>query len=151
LLMDIFDRLANLFRSFIDDDSETTTEQQGNRKYYDPDMQDAWDELNDYMDKDKEPGKEQSRGSRPSGQKQSYESYSREKERETIRKDYANLEVAFGAPFEEVKKAYKKLLIIYHPDRNADNAEKLKMSTEITKKINESFKRIKDFEGKHHA
>ena len=62
---------------------------------------------------------------------------------EDLRQDYANLEVPFGADIDTVKKAYKNLIRRYHPDKNAGNPEKLKIATEITKKVNESFERIR--------
>jgi curved DNA-binding protein CbpA len=48
----------------------------------------------------------------------------------------------------ELKKSYKKLLRKYHPDKFSNNPNKLKIATEITKKINESFSRIREYEKK---
>lgn len=68
---------------------------------------------------------------------------------ENLREDYANLEVSFGASFEQVKQSYKKMLRRYHPDRHSMDPEKLKLATEITMKINESYNRIKSKD--HHS
>jgi DnaJ-class molecular chaperone len=106
-------------------------------RFEDPVMQEAWEELDDYL---KEGSQSQRHRQRPQGE------WARESERETLRQDYANLEVSFGAPLPEVKKAYKRLLKFYHPDRNADDPGKLRMATEITQKLNGSFQKIKDFE-----
>ena len=67
---------------------------------------------------------------------------------EKLREDYITLKVKFGSPFSEVKKSYKKLLTQYHPDKHTGNPKRLKMATEITQKINQSFQRIKVFEKK---
>jgi DnaJ-domain-containing protein 1 len=66
---------------------------------------------------------------------------------ESLRQDYANLEVPFGADIETVKKSYKTLMMRYHPDKHAGNPEKQRVALEITKKINESFERIRAREG----
>jgi translocation protein SEC63 len=36
---------------------------------------------------------------------------------------YAILEVEENAPIEKIKKAYRKLAVLFHPDRNQDNPE----------------------------
>jgi len=51
--------------------------------------------------------------------------------------------VPFGAEMEEVKRSYKSLVLRYHPDRFAADPEKQKVALEITKKINQSFERIR--------
>ncbi len=60
-----------------------------------------------------------------------------------LRQDYANLEVPFGADIETVRKSYKTLMMKYHPDKHAGDPEKQSVALEITKKINESFERIR--------
>ncbi len=107
-------------------------------------MKEAWDELNAYLD-----GEEDTR-SEGSAQQRSQDSSGASEDRnrgemDHLREDYAILEVPFGAPFEQVKRAYKKMLRRYHPDRHSSDPEKLKLATEITTKINESYNRIKSF------
>jgi len=97
-------------------------------------MQDAWEELDAYL-RDEEQERPAPAGPPDSG-------------REALREDYANLEVPFGSPFEHVKKSYHRLLAAYHPDRNAGDPEKLRLATEITKKINVSYHRIEELEEK---
>jgi curved DNA-binding protein CbpA len=65
------------------------------------------------------------------------------KARELVR-DYHNLEIKPGAPAEEVKAAYKKLLKQYHPDRFASDPAKQATATQITAKLNQSYARIMD-------
>jgi hypothetical protein len=65
---------------------------------------------------------------------------------ESLRADFANLEVPFGADGETVRRSYKRLVLHYHPDRHGGDPEKLRVATEITKKVNESFERIRSFQ-----
>ncbi len=60
-----------------------------------------------------------------------------------LREDYNNLGVSAGASMEDVKKSYKKLLKKYHPDNYPEGSEQQKLATEITKKLNLSYQRIK--------
>ena len=129
-----FDRLGDIVRTFMKEGAGTSR-RSGPYSDYDPDMREAWDELNDYLN-DEKPERDSS-VERSSGELMA---------REHLRGDYANLEVPFGSPYEKVRSAYKKMLITYHPDRNADDPERLRVGTEITKKINVSFQRIKKFE-----
>lgn len=55
------------------------------------------------------------------------------------RKHYAALELPYGASFEQVKTAYKKLVKKYHPDRFPNNPEKQKAAEELTQKINGAY------------
>lgn len=145
---DIFDSIESFFRSLFHESDVYTTDSSGRKKYYDPDMQDAWDELEEYLNEGKNKPKEKS-SSQTKRTTQSDHRHARIKAlQEALREDYANLKVRFAAPFEEVKKAHKKLLRQYHPDRYANNQQQFKMATEITQKINQSFQKIKAFEQK---
>jgi len=62
---------------------------------------------------------------------------------ESLRKDFANLEVPFGSDIETVRRSYKALVLKYHPDKFAGDPEKQRVALEITKKINQSFERIR--------
>ncbi|BCD60093.1 MULTISPECIES: molecular chaperone DnaJ [unclassified Nitratiruptor] len=55
---------------------------------------------------------------------------------------YELLEVDRNASFEEIKKAYRKLALKYHPDRNPDNKE----AEEKFKLINEAYQVLSDEE-----
>jgi curved DNA-binding protein CbpA len=62
---------------------------------------------------------------------------------ESLRQDYANLEVPFAADIDTVRRSYKALMLKYHPDKHGGDPQKQKIALEITKKINESFERIR--------
>ncbi|MBN2443286.1 MAG: DnaJ domain-containing protein [Spirochaetales bacterium] len=138
----IFDRLTNLFRTlFTEDPFDSDAYKETRNRYYDPDLQDAWDELDDFLNEGKS-------DSSTSYKQKKTDTHYIDPALEALKKDYANLEVEFQAPFSEVKKSYKKLLTKYHPDRFANNPKKLKIATEISKKINQSFQLIRDYEKK---
>ena len=57
-------------------------------------------------------------------------------------KDYYQiLGVSRNAPDEEIKKAYRRLAVKYHPDRNPDKKE---WATEKFKEINEAYEVLGD-------
>lgn len=55
------------------------------------------------------------------------------------KKYYKILELEYGANFDSIKKAYKKLLKKYHPDLFQSEPEKLKSAQEVTRQINEAY------------
>jgi DnaJ-domain-containing protein 1 len=129
------DRLADLLKSILGETPQA--EERRDPKFTDPDLSEAWEELDDYL---KGSEGRRSREERRGGGSRRPSPGSLD---EDLRQDYANLEVPFGADIEEVKRAYKSLIMRYHPDKHAGNPEKLKLATEITKKVNESFERIR--------
>ncbi len=138
----LFDRIGNLFRSLFQDEEEGHRYRTGTSA--DPDMQDAWEELDEFLKSGKNtgPGAESARtGQRTRAQ------HSRPSARPTVpeelRGDYGNLECPPGASMDEVRKAYKRLIRQYHPDRFANDPKKLAYATEITQKLNQSYQRIK--------
>ena len=94
----------------------------------DPDMRSAWEELDSYM-KDQEA----STAHEPRRPQTSSD----------FERDMKNLELSKDASFEDVKRAYKRLLIEYHPDRHGTNATTQQIATEITQRINASYRRLK--------
>jgi hypothetical protein len=52
---------------------------------------------------------------------------------------YGVLELPYGASFEEIKAAYKRLIKRYHPDRFHNDPEKHKAAVEISQKLNMAF------------
>lgn len=129
--MDIFDRLGNLIKTILDDDSDGPSSYSGGYTG-DPDMQKAWEELETYMNEE-----EPASGPRstPTGIGTGLPDY--------LRKDFRNLEVPFGAPLTDVRKSYKALMTAFHPDRHSADPEKFRTATEVTKKLNQSYQRIR--------
>nr|CAD2207365.1 unnamed protein product [Meloidogyne enterolobii] len=63
---------------------------------------------------------------------------------EAIPDHYKTLDVSQNASKEEIKKAYKKLMLKYHPDKTGNDPEAL----EIAQKINEAYDILKDDEAR---
>ena len=139
----IFDRLGNLLKSLFQDESGTEGARASAGGSADPDMREAWEELDEFLKTGKEQQKQSERPRRQTASRPG--SSHAEHLPEELRQDYANLEVAFGAPQEDVRKSYKRLIRQYHPDRHTGDPKRLKYATEITQKINQSYQRIRKY------
>lgn len=61
----------------------------------------------------------------------------------TLAQYYANLEVPVGADLETVKRAYRKLMRRYHPDRHAGDPAKFKAATELAQNLTRAYMEVK--------
>ena len=138
----IFDRLGNLLKSILQDDDTSRTRSSG-KPYGDKDMQDAWEELDSFLNEGEEDTPRSDRDSQTSQQRTQP---GRSAMPQQLKTDYANLEVPPGSSMEVVRKNYKRLLVKYHPDRHASDPERFETATRVTQKINESFQRIKKYD-----
>ena len=133
--MDIFDRLGNFIRTILDEDQLNSTP----GAFRDADESAAWEELEQYMEDGKsEPKPDFHHAGGSAGQPDPTA---------IIRKDFRNLELSPGAPMSDVQRNYKKLMTAFHPDRHASDPEKFRTATEVTKKLNESYQRIRTWYG----
>ncbi|RFM23794.1 MAG: hypothetical protein D0433_09180 [Candidatus Thermochlorobacter aerophilum] len=55
---------------------------------------------------------------------------------------YANLEIPYGSDLETVRRAWRKMVAKYHPDKFAGNPEKQQIATELTKGINRAYEEL---------
>ncbi len=141
----IFDRLGNLLRSFVQDDKSSREYRRS--AHEDPDMQDAWDELNEFLSagpSTSSPAGGAYTGGASAGGSGRYSGAASAMPGE-VRSAYEYLGVPPGTPIEEVSKTYKKLLRTHHPDRFATDPAKLAEATEKTKRINFAFQQIRDY------
>jgi len=130
-----FDRLGELLRSFFNENASPY--RSAGDPSQDPFLAEAYEELDEYL---------RTGRSRPRVFPGAQEQRSRPSEAappERLRRDYANLEVPFGAPFSEVRRAHRRLLRQYHPDRFGQDPRKQELATEITQKLNASYQRIR--------
>lgn len=131
-MSEMFNRLGRLARSVI---SDFTREP-------DADFQEAWSELDGFLGTENHSFPGDGSQGRSSSDSAGWQEDLRRKQAEGLARDYANLELKPGAPVDDVRKSYKRLLIKYHPDKFADSPEKQAIATEVTTKLNESYKRI---------
>lgn len=131
--MDIFERLGNFIDSLVTGESSETD-------FRDPDVREAWEELDTYMKNDPEGGRAtaEDRDSR-TGQGVP------PNRRDQLRRAFATLEIPYGASLAQARKAYKSLLVRYHPDRHAHDPVKLEMATELTQQISAAFETIETY------
>jgi DnaJ-class molecular chaperone len=127
---DIFERAGDLLRSVFETDSY---------KSQDTDYTSAWNELNDYLD-------EERRQDKVFEENESDKRFNSSLDN-ALSKDFSNLESTPNSSVDEIKANYKKLIIKYHPDRHANDPKKQQISTEITKRLNESYKRVLEYLG----
>jgi DnaJ-domain-containing protein 1 len=59
-----------------------------------------------------------------------------------LRELYAQLEVPYGASFEEVKKSFRRLMRKYHPDLHAGNPQKHKTATQLTMSLTQAYNEL---------
>jgi DnaJ-domain-containing protein 1 len=125
------DRLAELLRALFGNEQDRPRTQ----RPIDPDVQAAWEELDEYM---------RTGANRSAGTRDRSKARAPRPPDESLRRDYANLEVPFGADINQVHASYKRLMLKYHPDKHAGDPEKQRLALEIAKKINQSFERIRN-------
>jgi hypothetical protein len=155
------DRLAELFKTLFGSESGNSphdgSASPGSRSpgsgsgmgsphgFVDPDLQAAWEELDEYIRTGPNSNKSSGGWRRGAGEtRDGTRAGAPRPPDESLRQDYSNLEVAFGADIEVVRASYKRLMLKYHPDKHAGDLEKQKIALEIAKKINQSFERIRD-------
>lgn len=56
-----------------------------------------------------------------------------------IQRYYANLELPLGAPLEEVKGAYKRLMRRYHPDLHQQDPERAQAATRLAQALRSAY------------
>ena len=59
-----------------------------------------------------------------------------------LRELYAQLEVPYGASFDEVKKSFRRLMRKYHPDLHIGNPQKHKTATQLTMSLTQAYNEL---------
>ena len=140
--MGIFDRLGDLIRSYLNDAGHGPSP---GRRHADPDMEAAWEELDDFLRGGKAGFEAESastgRDSRPDSRGAGGNA-GRRMPPESLRRDFEELGLSFGASPEECKTAYKKLLKLHHPDRHAGHEGNMRKATARSARINAAYDRI---------
>jgi hypothetical protein len=148
----IFDRFERLFKSWVAGSAdELFSGAQSHRSSGNSDFDAAMDELDDYLDTSRTETQAREREKARRAQEEAARrassassAYSRASSGPpaALVQAYRSLGLAYGAPFSEVKAAYKRLLMQNHPDRNSATPDQLKRSTEISVQLNAAYHRI---------
>lgn len=126
--MDLWFRVEMLVRSWLNtDDSERVAA-------------DAWQELEDFLREETlEPSSGSSRGREASaGEPDS-------RLPAEIRQALIDLELSPGVTLDEVKRAYRKQLIQYHPDRHSGDEMRYQTAAEVTRRLTLAYQRLCDY------
>jgi DnaJ-domain-containing protein 1 len=147
--MGIWDRLGDVIKSYLNDGDSGGSKhgQAEGTRYGDPDLDAAFEELNEFLGSGSTHGTSDwdSTFARESGGA----GKSGEVPPESLRTDFAELGLPFGAPDKDCKQAYKQLLKKHHPDRHAGHEGNMKKATEKSARINAAYDRIQRWrEGK---
>ncbi|MDR2482000.1 MAG: J domain-containing protein [Treponema sp.] len=136
--MGMWDRLGDIIKSYLNEEDAGLFADRGGRAFSaDPDVAAAYEELDDFLS-----GRERRRGGDRPGETGQGGASKAAIPPQSLRADFAELELPFGASGEECKSAYKRLLKIHHPDRHAGHEGNMKKATEKSARINTAFERI---------
>jgi DnaJ-domain-containing protein 1 len=142
----IFDRLGDVIRSYLNDAGAGPSGRPSpGRRYVDPDLEAAYEELDDFLDGGKA-GFKAERPSTDKGGRADPRGFGGKAGRgmppESLKQDFEELGLAFGASADACKAAYKKLLKLHHPDRHAGHEGNMRKATAKSARINAAYDRI---------
>ena len=149
--MSFLDRLANVLRGAVTDDQSSSRRAWDRaRSNGDPDLDEAWDDLNDFLNEGREGPDTDGSGARQrrtSSASEGATSAQDPRQQDPLispktERAYTTIRVPVGAPLAEVRAAYKKLMRQHHPDRFADDAEKAREATLKAARINTAYEHI---------
>jgi DnaJ-domain-containing protein 1 len=126
--MDLWFRVETLVRSWLNtDDSERVSAE-------------AWRELEDFL------REENLETPRPPNQARGRGSGSTQNQLPApIRQALLDLDLAPGATIEEIKRAYRKQLVQYHPDRHSGDEARYNTAAEVTRRLTLAYQRLCDY------
>jgi DnaJ-domain-containing protein 1 len=64
---------------------------------------------------------------------------------QNIAKHYKTLDLPYGADFDQVKAAYRKLMRKYHPDLHTQSPQKQKAATELTMQVTQAYNELEAY------
>jgi DnaJ-domain-containing protein 1 len=133
--------LAGVFRSYLDDDWQDVRK---NSSYGDPDLRQAFEELDDFLSSGGASAGRRDSGGAFDDVGKTWRTAQKAKPTvpETLRGDFAELGVEFGADAKRCKAAYKQQVKLHHPDRHASHAGNMKKATEKSARLNAAYERI---------
>lgn len=165
----LFERFERLIRSWVNSTIDASAAYDGGTAQArrrsssgDPDLDAAMAELDDFLDTSRteterresaERRAEEESARKARERQRAYggggagtEHFTETQQKRALSEAYRYLGVPDGAPFADVKSAYKKLLLKYHPDRNSQTPDALRASTERSARINAAYQLIEAWE-----
>ena len=136
----IVNRLKNILKANINEQWEKLSDNEFDiwKTYFDEDEKDQSEYRSENFQEDEEWERYQ--------QQQRYEQQQKNAANQKEQEYYADLELKPGADFPEIKKAYRRMVKLYHPDLFQHDSQKQNIAKEVTRKINEAYNY---FEKKH--
>lgn len=126
--MDLWFQVEMLVRSWLHaDNSERVSD-------------DAWQELEDFLREEPLESARTVPGTRATGT-----AASRNQLPAPIRQALSDLELSPGVTLEEIRRAYRKQLILYHPDRHSGDEMRYSTAAEVTRRLTLAYQRLCDY------
>jgi DnaJ-domain-containing protein 1 len=139
----ILDRLGDVIRSYLNDTGPGPSGRSPAGKRVDPDLEAAYEELDDFLSGGKAGFAAERSAAGKEGRADSGRAGSGgTPPPESLRRDFEELGLAFGASADACKAAYKKLLKLHHPDRHAGHEGNMRKATAKSARINAAYDRI---------
>lgn len=91
------------------------------------------------IEKEYEKIKKEREAAERKNQEQQQRYYQTNAQLEKERQYYADLELPYGASFDEIKKAYRRLVKQFHPDKYANDRQRYETAVRLTSKLNEAY------------
>ncbi|MBN2875486.1 MAG: J domain-containing protein [Spirochaetales bacterium] len=147
----LFDRFGNLIRSWVQPDPDVRRpfsdpfQEQRYQRTGDSFFDEAMDELDAFLRDDTET-QQRLRRDQEARNRQRYEQ-PREAPFQSgpppkLQEAYRSLGLQFGATFDQVRAAYKRLLKEHHPDKHGSSPETIRKATETSARINNAYRII---------
>ncbi|MFW5694840.1 MAG: J domain-containing protein [Alkalispirochaeta sp.] len=128
--MDLWFRVETLVRSWL---NPTVSEEIS---------EDAWQELEDFLREERlEPSGPSPRPHNRGGSA----STSTDQLPAPIRQALSDLELSPGVTLNEIRRAYRKQLIQYHPDRHSGDEMRYTTAAEVTRRLTLAYQRLCDY------
>lgn len=147
--MGIIDRLGDVLRSYLHGEDEPSSYGPARPGYGDPDLDAAYEELNDFLGGAAGSGRSGSTGRSENNGAGGFRSAGQgfagkvPSVPESLKGDFAELGLPPGSSPGDCKSAYKRLLKLHHPDRHAGHKENMRKATEKSARINAAYDRIR--------
>jgi DnaJ-domain-containing protein 1 len=143
--MGFFDRIEHIIKSYLNDEDDAVFGRPAGKwrsSSPDPDMEAAFEELNDFLSGGSGKKKTAFGPGEHTGWGRAENFGAASAFPEALRQDFAELGLAPGASAEECKAAYKQLLKKHHPDHHAGHPGNMRKATEKSARLNAAYDRI---------